>query len=445
MRRDLPRVAFVSHSPWLAGGERALFNLLENLPEEKISPVVIFPHAAGPMKEAVREKLKLPILSVPYEFSLPIRGSLFFNKRLREEIATFLRLYRELELDAVVVNTSVVYSAAAAALLARIPLLVHSHGAIFPRLFPGLDLARWNKLDSLQLNMADTVLVPSRWVAKHYQQAYNLPEEKVKILPNGTRLPSYDHDENFVNSSPIPQLVMLCTMEPNKGVLTFLTAASSVLALQPNIATFVVYGDGPPEYMAVLAKFISEHKMEKNCFLKPKQTDINSIYRNCAVAVIASEVESFSFVAIEAMSHARPVISTRCGGPEDIVIDNETGYLIPIGDSNTLAQRMSDLINDPKRRRRMGLSGRMRVESVYNIRKVSENYLTAILNVVRDRRSPNESKNVQSYLTLAMREILEDGPSMPMSTNTSTIDLTSREQILFDALSAIGKIGFAKQ
>lgn len=382
----LPRVAFVAHSPWLAGAERALVNLLENLPEQEIQPVVLFPNADGPVKQIVRDRLGLPIFELPYGFSLPTMSRGGFEARLKRETVAFASLYRELEVEAVVVNTTVIYPASAAAVRVGLPLLVHSHGVISPRLFPGLDFSTWEKLNSLQLNIADRVLAPSAWVSKDCKRVCSLSLADIAVLPNGTVLPRMHNDAGGGSRACIPEFVMLCTLEPNKGVATFLEAAAKILAKRPDSAVFTVYGDGGPEYRDSLFAFIKRHNLENSCFIHPKQADVDSIYRRCNAAIIASEIESFSFVAIEAMSYSKPVIATRCGGPEEIVEDKKTGFLVPIGDSESLAERMIRLIDDPVLGCQLGRAGRERVKSYYDIKKVSRDYLDHILNMIETPR-----------------------------------------------------------
>ena len=87
-------------------------------------------------------------------------------------------------------------------------------------------------------------------------------------------------------------------------------------------------------------------------------------------------------VVIEGMSYAKPVIATRCGGPEEILEDGKTGFLVDVGDSQALAEQMLMLIDNPRLRREIGLAGRLRAESVYDIKLIARQYLDAILSVV---------------------------------------------------------------
>ena len=386
-RNTLPLVAFVSHSQLLSGAARSFVKLLEHFPERKIRPVVIFPNNEGPLKEIAKEKLGLPVFELDYGFCLPTEGNCDLGIRMEKETVAFENLFRELEPDTVVVNTTVVCSAVVAAIRMGIPLLVHSRGVLSKHLFPELNSAAWSKLEQIQLHLADKVLVPSRWVKQHYMRTYDLTASDVQILPNGTSLPKMYRDENPVLSSSAPEFIMLCTLESNKGVMTFFQAAADILSEQHKPAIFSVYGEGDLKYRDSILEFIRHHHLEDHCFIYPKQVDVDSIYRKCTAVIVASEIESFSNVVIEAMSYAKPVISTRCGGPEDIIEDKVTGYLIPIGDSQTLADCMRQLLQDKVLADRMGTAGRERMKLYFNIDKVAQNYVDHIIDLIENPKS----------------------------------------------------------
>ncbi|MDA9020159.1 glycosyltransferase family 4 protein [Flavimaricola sp.] len=79
-----------------------------------------------------------------------------------------------------------------------------------------------------------------------------------------------------------------------------------------------------------------------------------------------SRSESFSRTVLEACACGLPVIATRCGGPEEIVLDQHTGFLIPIGDAKKCAEAMIRLCTEPELAARLGEQGRTRVMGVFN-------------------------------------------------------------------------------
>jgi N-acetyl-alpha-D-glucosaminyl L-malate synthase BshA len=74
--------------------------------------------------------------------------------------------------------------------------------------------------------------------------------------------------------------------------------------------------------------------------------------------LLPSETESFGLACLEAMACETPVIATRVGGLPEVVRDSETGYLVEVGDTRTMAQRAVEILSDEKRRREMGARGR---------------------------------------------------------------------------------------
>jgi glycosyltransferase involved in cell wall biosynthesis len=64
------------------------------------------------------------------------------------------------------------------------------------------------------------------------------------------------------------------------------------------------------------------------------------LYQEAKCFVLPSYEEGFGMVILEAMACGIPVVSTRCGGPNDIVLDGENGYLVDIGDVNAMAEKI---------------------------------------------------------------------------------------------------------
>ena len=98
--------------------------------------------------------------------------------------------------------------------------------------------------------------------------------------------------------------------------------------------------------------------------------DSSAVYQQAFAALNFSHSESFSLTCLEASAHGLAVIATRCGGPEEIVEDGVTGFLVPVGDVAAMAARIADLLSDPSRAAAMGEAGR---------RLVNERFSTANL------------------------------------------------------------------
>ena len=88
--------------------------------------------------------------------------------------------------------------------------------------------------------------------------------------------------------------------------------------------------------------------------------------------------ETFGLVIIEAMEFALPVVSTPEGGIPDVIIDGETGFLIPQQNAVALAEKIEILIKKPELRLQMGMAGKKRFEQLFTF-EIFENRLSDIL------------------------------------------------------------------
>jgi len=100
-------------------------------------------------------------------------------------------------------------------------------------------------------------------------------------------------------------------------------------------------------------------------------------YRELDLFVVPSEQEGLSVVALEAMAAGVPVVSTRCGGPEDFVIDGETGLLVG-HDARELAAAIRRLAEDPALRLRLGREAAHRVRRDYGFEALAERFWRAV-------------------------------------------------------------------
>lgn len=115
-----------------------------------------------------------------------------------------------------------------------------------------------------------------------------------------------------------------------------------------------------------------------------KQSNVLPWFLAADIALMPSLTEPFGLVAAEAMACGRPVIASRVGGLQEVVLDRQTGLLVPPGEVIALAKAIKSLIDDPGRAREMGRRGRLRYEQEFTqeamTRRWEQNYLD-LLNV----------------------------------------------------------------
>jgi glycosyltransferase involved in cell wall biosynthesis len=119
--------------------------------------------------------------------------------------------------------------------------------------------------------------------------------------------------------------------------------------------------------------------------MSPNTPELIGLYQTCDVFVLPTRAEAFGIAAVEASSVGLPVIATGVGGLTDIVIDNETGFLISLVNPRELADRLQILAENPDLRRRFGQAARARVEACFDARKNSARVIEILLDAKDSR------------------------------------------------------------
>jgi len=194
--------------------------------------------------------------------------------------------------------------------------------------------------------------------------------DDVRIVPGGVTAADF---------APIPQpersprdrKVLLMTgraEDPAKGFGTLAEAAEKLAAVRDDFEVRVTLSD--PSFRRTWLSTLG--------WLG--QGDMARVYREADICVVPSMWdEPFGIVAVEAMASGRPVVASRGGGLQEIVVDGETGFLFERGDSAALAERIARLLDDAALREAMGAAGHKRALQHYDWDNVIATHYPAIL------------------------------------------------------------------
>src|SRR6185436_7411103 len=107
------------------------------------------------------------------------------------------------------------------------------------------------------------------------------------------------------------------------------------------------------------------------------------LYERAAVVACPLHREGFGIACAEAMAHGRPVVASNVGGLRDLVVDGETGVLVPPGDVAALRAALERLLADPELRLRLGAAARERARSEFSwdraVRLTRDAYAAALV------------------------------------------------------------------
>jgi len=196
--------------------------------------------------------------------------------------------------------------------------------------------------------------------------------DKVDVIHHGTDIPSFNPkevvDEEMRASLGIaPGSVavgIIGRIAPEKGHHTLLDAASLVKAGVP--ISYVIVGSGPDEDL--IRKKATELGLQDHVHFAGYRADIAEVIGALDIVTVPSNWEEpCSAVIQQGMAMRKPVIGTLVGGTPEMIVDGETGLLVPPDDPRALADAISRLATDTSFRTKAGVAGRSRVEANFSL------------------------------------------------------------------------------
>jgi D-inositol-3-phosphate glycosyltransferase len=232
-------------------------------------------------------------------------------------------------------------------------------------------MSRYNtSVEPAALRMADAVFVISHYVQSRL--ADELGADKVIFGAPGVDTDFYVPTE-YRPDGPILSVGRFA--DPRKNVPLLFRAYQLLRQARPNSPNLVLAGDTAPTAsdMDLAAELgITEHlEIDRAVSLER----LRELYQSASMFLLTSNEEGLGIVILEAMACGVPVLSTRCGGPETSVVDGVTGFLTPIDDARSMADRIMHLLAEPELSRRMGTAGRVRVEEEFSLAATGRRYL----------------------------------------------------------------------
>jgi glycosyltransferase involved in cell wall biosynthesis len=161
------------------------------------------------------------------------------------------------------------------------------------------------------------------------------------------------------------------SLYPVKGHRFLIAAVPAIVEACPK-ARFLLIGRGDEENR--LKDQVKSLGVERHVSFLGLRQDISKLLSIMDIFVLPSLSEGLSVATLEAMASALPVVATRVGGNPELIVNEETGMLVPSQDSEALAKAVSALLRDGTRARLFGQSGRARVEQRFHMDMMVNEY-----------------------------------------------------------------------
>ena len=345
------RILQICSARTLGGGERHLADLANGLARrghEVYAALVPASPLPGELSDLPKENI----------IKLPLRNSLDVASALK-----LARFVRRNQIEIVHAHLGRDYPLAAfAARRAGGARLILTRHVLFPL----------NRVHKVLLRRVARVIAVSQAVADGLIAQDIFDRDKIVLIHNGVDLDRFAKTKEGDSVERQKTGARHCVgtigeLAPIKGQETFLRAAAIVSSRRDDV-DFIIAGEDKArtgENRLGLERMVDELELSERVRIIGWADDVAELLRTFDLFVSASGSESFGIAIVEAMASGVPVVSTMTAGAREIIDEDKTGRLVPIGDAQALAEAICELLNDPKTRERLASNA---------LRKVSEQF-----------------------------------------------------------------------
>lgn len=363
MEKKIPLIAHVVYRLDVGGLENGLINLINNMPSDMFSHVIVCLTTYTQYSERIKQK-NVSIYSL--------------NKKSGKDLTIYWKLYllfKKLKPTIVHTRNIATLEAQLPAYLAGIKVRIHSeHGR------EGIDLFgnywKYNYLrklfrpiickyialsKELEVWMCNQINIPKNKIV----QIYNGVDTNIFIKKNDSRNKIYPEGFLTRESIIIGTVGRMAVVKDQITLLRSFVLTRSKSNKYKQQLRLVLVGDGPLEEK--IKKYIYDNDLSGFVWLPGQREDIPNILNNLDIFVLPSRGEGISNTILEAMACSKPIVATNVGGNSELVLQDKTGLLIEKENPTAMSLALLDYIDNPEKIQKHGMFGRKRVEELFSI------------------------------------------------------------------------------
>ncbi|MFN7675736.1 glycosyltransferase family 4 protein [Flavobacterium sp.] len=371
-------ILFIHQSADLYGSDKTLLQLLSKLDKSKFRATVVIP-LDGPLKEEL-EKENINVIIAPvlklYRKMFTPKNILLFFKQIKIAIKVLDELNKQHKFEFVYSNTLAVLLGMIYAKKRKIRHIWHVHEIIVhPKFIAYIFPKLLNKY-------ADVVVCNSKATMYNLVSREKDLSMKTHVIHNGLKPQSEDYVKTnresigFDNNDFI--ITLIGRINRLKGHKWLLSTFVNQFEDKKNIKLLFVGSPviGQEYYLEEIQEIIKEKKLNNNIQILGFKKDLRPIFNLSDIIVVPStEAESFGLIALEAMLAKKPLIASNHGGLREIIIHNETGFLVEPSNETQLATAIQKLFNDKDLRNSFANNGYERAINEFSEEKYVSSFV----------------------------------------------------------------------
>jgi glycosyltransferase involved in cell wall biosynthesis len=210
----------------------------------------------------------------------------------------------------------------------------------------------------------------SRDIARRLADGLHWRADKIEVIHNAVQTERFGSPADPTLRASLaggdsPIVLSVARLDPQKGHDVLLRAVAET----PGVM-LVLAGDGPERER--LEALVSELGLRRRVLFLGRRSDVPELLAVSDVFVLPSLFEGSSLAVLEAMAAMRPVVATAIGGTDELIVDGESGLLVPPADPRALATVLRRVLADRRLRTSLGQKARDRVEQRFSAAAMAE-------------------------------------------------------------------------
>ena len=361
------RVAVVVSHLTIGGAEQLLLELLRHINRQRFDLYVIFLREPGILGKEILQ-LGFPVSTGTIRSRFDLSG-----------VSRLTRLLKDFQTDVVFLinHLNTLFFGVLAGRLAGVRTIINWENETFKK-YPFHHLTMLGRR-ILHLGI-DHVVAAAMGHGDYIAIEEKIPCSKIRVIYNGVdpqRFQSHLSPEEARSRLGIPYqspvVSIVAALRPDKAHHVFLQAARMVVDAIPE-AHFLVIGDGPQ--MPYLKTLAIDLNLEKQVHFLGFQRRLGDIFAAVDINCLSSypQQETLSVAAIEAMSAGIPIICTDVGFMNEIVIPDETGFLVPVDDPGGLAEKIIHVLKNTAQKQYMSHQCKKRVLDTLSVHQMARSF-----------------------------------------------------------------------
>ena len=265
-----------------------------------------------------------------------------------------------------------------------VPVIVHTfHGHIFHSYFGRIKTAIFKMIERRLANKSDAIVAISNLQKRELTEVHKIcSKKKTKVVPLGFDLNQFrekkiskriEERKRLNLKSKQVAIAIVGRLAPIKNHSYFLDVVESVLDKTDVSAQFFIVGDGPEKKKIEERVNIINEKHNNSIILTSWIKDVATFNSAMDVMCLTSLNEGTPVSLIEAQASGIPVVTTDVGGVKDILLEGETGYVVPLERKDLFIDHLLDLMNNEKKRGFMSQNGWKHVEEKFHYSTLVKN------------------------------------------------------------------------